>query len=371
MDEPRVLLYTSEFTPSDLLRHPTEAWMNGSWRYEGDLPIKRTQPTTFHLDRGWVLNTQTPVAGDSRSESFEYDPTVGVCAGLIAGEYSQTTLPIDQRGDEAGSLVYTTAPLESDMEVTGQPEAVIYVSSTADVTAFSVKLCDVAPDGSSMLVSRYYMNATHRASRSDPSPLKPSEVYELRIPMNFISHRFLKGHRVKLMVSSADFPHLWPTPKRCVNTLHYGVKHPSRLVLPVIPKDEHAKPVQLPSPDIPPSKSKLVQPDYWRIYQDKTASIVKVEWGEEVEMFPDEQTKAHQKWHVTATTRRYSPEDMRVEAESSVAIAKPGSVIDTRARTVIQSDQNFYHVSAEVEIDYDGVPHVRKTWSSTNARKLC
>ena len=98
--------------------------------------------------------------------------------------------------------------------MTGFPEATLHVSSTAEVTAFSVKLIDVHPDGPWALVSRIIQNTAQRNSRTDPEPLAPGEVTELKIELEAASYVF-KARVIGLgiMISSSEFPLLWPLPQ--------------------------------------------------------------------------------------------------------------------------------------------------------------
>jgi hypothetical protein len=144
-------------------------------------------------------------------------------------------LPTDQRPDEVYALNYTTPPLDSPLEIIGFPTATLHVSSTAPVMAFVARLCDVAPDGKSALVCNGVLNATRRASLTHPQPLTPGEIYELAIELDCTAWRFEAGHRIRLSVTSADFPNLWPTPYHGQNALYRGGTYPSRLVLPTAP----------------------------------------------------------------------------------------------------------------------------------------
>ena len=101
-----------------------------------------------------------------------------------------------------------------------------------------MKLCDEAPDGTTQLVSRRALNATHRESHVDPTPLEPDVIYEIRIDMDATSYLFKKGHRLKLYIACAEFPYLWPTPTPAMNTVHRGSRYPSRIELPIVPARE-------------------------------------------------------------------------------------------------------------------------------------
>ena len=161
-----------------------------------------------------------PVANGD--EELEYDPTVGVTAGLWSGGLP-FGLPGDQRPDEAHSLVYTTAPLEADMHLLGWCRTVLHVSSTAPVIGFSASLSDIAPDGTSHLVAKGMLNATRRESLTEPQPLTPGEIVELDIQIDCTAWVFEKGHRLRLSIANSDWPNIWPTPYRASSRVLRGL----------------------------------------------------------------------------------------------------------------------------------------------------
>jgi putative CocE/NonD family hydrolase len=139
--------------------------------------------------------------------AFEYRPTVGIAGGLWSGGVP-FGLPTDQRPDELHALTYTTAPLDAPLEIAGWPRTVLHVRSTAPAMAFVARLCDVAPDGTSALVTTGVLNGTRRASLTQPEPMDPEQTYELDIELDCTAWRLEPGHRLRLAVSSADFPNL-------------------------------------------------------------------------------------------------------------------------------------------------------------------
>ena len=167
-------------------------------------------------------------------DAFDYRPTVGIAGGLWSGGVP-FGLPTDQRQDELHALTYTTGPLAEPLEIAGWPRAVLHVRSTAPVMAFVARLCDVAPDGTSALITTGVLNGTRRASLDRPEPMAPDQIYELDLELDCTAWRFEPGHRIRLAVSSADFPNLWPTPFPGANRVHRGAGTPSRLLLPVVP----------------------------------------------------------------------------------------------------------------------------------------
>ena len=114
----------------------------------------------------------------------------------------------------------------------------LFVSSTADVAFFEVKLCDVAPDGSSKLITYGGLNATHRDSHSHPKALVPNQVYPLKINLDSMAYVFPAGHRIRVDVSSADFQNAWPVSRRAVN---FRPSQPDAYALPGYPSSSYVR----------------------------------------------------------------------------------------------------------------------------------
>ena len=175
-------------------------------------------------------------AGDAGSASYAYRPSVGITTGRRGlGSTTPWAMPIDQRLDEAFSLLFTTEPLREKLELLGEPVALLHASSTAEVAYFHVKLCDVAADGTSRLITDGGLLATHRNSHDAPEGLTPGQVYLLRIPLRHCAYAIETGHRLRVAIASAEFQNAWPTGEAAVNTIHRGGEHASHIVLPVAP----------------------------------------------------------------------------------------------------------------------------------------
>ena len=157
--------------------------------------------------------------------------------------------PRDQRPNEyrPDVLVYTTPPLEQEVEVTGPVKMVLYAASSARDTDFVAKLVDVAPNEYAMNVAEGILRARYRDSWEEPTLLEPGRVYKLEIDLWSTSNRFLKGHRIRVEVTSSNFPHYDRNPntgnafgqdaelQEAQQTVYHDAEHPSHIVLPVVP----------------------------------------------------------------------------------------------------------------------------------------
>jgi len=232
------------------------------WRYEDEWPLKRAAESRAFLHSNGNANS---TSGDGRlfagkrlpdndpPDSFVYDPanpvpTVG--GPLCCDAVHLAPGPRDQKEVEARSdvLVYSTSPLEQDLEVTGPVTLDLYASTSAADTDFTAKLVDVAPDGTAINLTEGILRAKYRESTTgEAKPIVPGRVYEYKIDMWSTSNVFLKGHRIRLEVSSSNFPRFdrnLNTGKdaatdsifaKVTNTIYHDQQHPSALILPVAP----------------------------------------------------------------------------------------------------------------------------------------
>jgi putative CocE/NonD family hydrolase len=269
-DEPPVWLYVmgtgdDRRSSSGRLRH------GGFWRAERAWPLARAKPTRLYLRGGGRLTPEPPT--DARGETtYTFDPrdpvpTVGGNTSsnvplMTNGGYDQrprddthaarNRLPLAQRRDV---LVFRTESLADDLEVTGTVDVKLWVKSTAVDTDFTAKLVDEIPPnpdyplGFDLSIGDSILRARYRNGLDLPELLKPGEVVPVTITLYPTSNVFKKGHRLRVDVSSSNYPRFDVNPntgdplnehRRMVpadNTVLHDAEHPSQVVLPVVPGD--------------------------------------------------------------------------------------------------------------------------------------
>jgi putative CocE/NonD family hydrolase len=215
------------------------------WRDENEWPLARAKPTEFYLRGPRRLAADPPPAGET-PDLYTYDPHDPVVI-----ENFEVMGPRDRSGLETRRdlLVYSTAPLEEDVEVTGPVTVNLWVESTAVDTDFMVMLLDVYPDGKAynvMPLEAGVLRARYRESQAAPKPLTPGVPVELVIGDMATSNLFRRGHRIRLHVTSSRFPvfdrnlNTGEPPARATRmvvarqTILHDAAHPSRIVLPIV-----------------------------------------------------------------------------------------------------------------------------------------
>ena len=227
------------------------------WRDEQEWPLARTHYTRWYLHSAGGANTgagdgtlsTVPPDANEPQDQFIYDPadpapTLGGNTLIIDyGVFDQS--PAENRPDV---LVYTSDPLPSDLELTGPISVTLYAATTAADTDFTAKLVDVRPDGYAHNVQDGIVRARYRTSVREPSPIIPGRVYQYAIDLWATSHVVKAGHRVRVDISSSNFPRFDRNPntgaalgadarlETARQTIHHSAQYPSHITLPVIPR---------------------------------------------------------------------------------------------------------------------------------------
>jgi putative CocE/NonD family hydrolase len=244
-------------------------FVGGRWRDEHEWPPARAVSTPYYIHPDGSLSTTKPT--DSAPTAYRFDPAdpVPTLGGNVSSEGAlmlrgaqeqrclaldwicKSTLPLSARPDV---LVYQTAPLEQDMEVTGRLIVKLWASSDGPDTDFTAKLIDVYPPnhdypaGVDLNIGDSIVRARYRDSLEHAKPLVPGQPVELTIEMYPTSLVFRRGHRIRMDISSSNFPRFDVNPNTgeplgqqrtrrvARNTVYHDPEHASRILLPVMPK---------------------------------------------------------------------------------------------------------------------------------------
>ena len=243
----------------------------GRWREEREWPLARTQYTSFYFHRDSSLSEELPPA-EVEPSRYLFDPKdpIPTIGGNIssaddvmeAGAFHQQEnsrffgsrepyLPLASRHD---ILVFQTPPLEQEVEVTGPVVVKLWASSSAVDTDFTAKLIDSYPpspdypQGFDMNITDGIIRARYRDSFEKPELMKPGELCQLSIELYPTSNVFVRGHRIRVDISSSNFPRLDVNPntgeplglnRRTIvaeNAVYHDAVHSSHILLPVIPE---------------------------------------------------------------------------------------------------------------------------------------
>jgi uncharacterized protein len=241
---------------------PVKIFVMGAnrWLQAREWPPEQARERVFYLESGGHANS---LAGDGvlrqwpapgvEPDHFTFNPRDPVptrggavcCNPRIFPWGPMDQRPVEQRADV---LVYTTRPLRRDVEVIGPVKVVLWVATTASDTDFTAKLVDVAPDGAARNLTDGILRLRYRDGLARSEPVQPGEVYHITVDAGVTSNVFLAGHRLRLEISSSNFPRFDRNPNTggsiadeirevtASQTVYHDREHPSRLVLMTMPE---------------------------------------------------------------------------------------------------------------------------------------
>jgi len=253
--------YLFKGVQNEFAQKPVKIFVMGvnQWRQEDDWPLARAHSTKYFLHSQGAANslrgngTLSSAAPAAESpDHYVYDPanpapTIGgplCCDGAHLGPGPRDQRPVEARDDV---LVYSTPAFSKDVEVTGPISVEIYAQSSAVDTDFTGKLVDVGPDGFARNLTEGIIRARYRNSQEKPEMLNPGQVYKFTLDLWSTSNVFLKGHSLRLEISSSNFPRFdrnlntGAEPEfadksvSATNTIYHDAQHPSALMVPVVP----------------------------------------------------------------------------------------------------------------------------------------
>jgi putative CocE/NonD family hydrolase len=234
------------------------------WRYENEWPLARTRYTKYYISSGGKANSaegdgtlSLDLPRDGAEDRYVYDPAKPVpsmggnvcCSTVPSGPWDQR--PVERRVDV---LVYTSDAGSEPLEITGPISMKLFAASTAKDTDWTAKLVDVHPDGFAQNIQSGIIRARYRDGMSKGAQLlEPPQIYEYTVDLWATSHVFLPGHRIRLEISSSDFPRFdrnlntGEEPEAGIRmeiarqTIYHNPRYPSHVILPVIPRGGTAR----------------------------------------------------------------------------------------------------------------------------------
>ena len=238
---------------------PVKIYVMGKnqWRDENEWPLARTNYTDYFIHSqgkansragDGVITAESPAKFETTDE-FTYDPmnpveTIGGNNLMIdSGALDQKKAELRQ-----DVLVYTSAAMTRELEITGPVKIILYAASSAIDTDFTAKLCVVRKDGTSLNLADGIARARYHDGYDRPELIKPGEVIKYEIDLWSTSYAFQPGEKIRIQVSSSNFPRYDRNSncggqggkicvKKAYQTVYHDAKHPSKIVLPVIPED--------------------------------------------------------------------------------------------------------------------------------------
>ena len=361
LDDPRFVLFVREgHGPDADLQMTPGHWVCTDW------PIPEMEWRSFFPDKDNHLQLRPGSTGEL---ALGYVASYGLTTGFWWGEPTG-----DMRPDDAGSLVFDSPKVEEPFEVVGFPRVKLRVSADAPLAHWIVRLEDVQPDGTVSLVTGALINGSQRDSRLDPQPLKPGEIYDIAFELHFTTWTFKPGHRVRLAVSNALFPMIWPTPHPMTTKLAVGGEF-TQLEMPILPPGKRR------TPDFKPPEPHEQRPDaryldleswphgFYEQKRDIWTSNFSVEWkgSKDYEIQGRKYFTYERDYH---ETNDLNPAESYYQGEAGARIELEDCIIELHTMIDLKSDENTFQVIFMREIHENGTLVRRREWKEDIPRKF-
>ena len=288
-------------------------------------------------------------------------PDIGTAAWISCAGHLPYGQSLDQRHDDADSLTWDFDAV--GVELAGQPTLHLTVAADAPSALLSAKLCSLAPDGTSTLITRTLLDLSRRNGLGSAEALVPGEPYEVTLELEAAAWKFDRGHRLRLSIAGADWPNTLAPPAPVTLDVRGGT-----LVLPVM---EEASPYPVPSfvpgGEVHPAEADEVT---WRVERDvlrrETACVV--EHGSTYDT-PYGSATEHYWGRVSVDTATF---EQRAQAEVTFTLQfdEPGVEVVCRSRLDVHIDGTDYAVHTDLECLEDGKPLAERRWRRIFPREL-
>jgi uncharacterized protein len=215
----------------------------------------REWPSTDIESVGLVLNKEGRLAGQALTEealTIASPQSTGLAAGDWGSFAVRGDMPADQRLDSFGSLEFDSEPLGAALQLLGNACVTLELAVDRPKALVAVRLIDVAPDNAATAVARGFLNLACRDRSRVPKPIVPGQRYRVEVPLTGCAYAFSAGHRLRLAISTAYWPIVWPSPEPVVLKVFTGV---SRLSLPALRPQHEAAPLTFPPPVVGPTSA--------------------------------------------------------------------------------------------------------------------
>ncbi|MDE2218837.1 MAG: CocE/NonD family hydrolase [Gammaproteobacteria bacterium] len=361
-DDPRVVFYQQHsHRPGAQAQE-----IPGEWRAETWPPLGLRLVTWFLGDRHALATMPLAPA----TNALRYVPSGGAEAGFWWGE-----LLGDQRPSDTYALVYESPVLTEPVAMMGQPRVRLVVTASAPLANWFVRLQDLAPDGEVTAITGAGQSGARRDSLEHPEALVPNREYVLQFDLYLASWTWEPGHRIRVSVSNAQWPMLWPTPYPMTTTLRLGGATGSSLTLPIVPVHGRAPPPFAPpaaierAPGIATPGGDYAWPGTWSISRDENSGRSTVKWrGTTASTYPWGRSDHSEQiiYHLDDA----HPESADAEGEAETIQTLAGRVLTYRGRLRLSGDAHVLHYRYTRELLRDGTVVRTHTWTEDIPRDL-
>jgi hypothetical protein len=291
--------------------------------------------------------------------------------GVTAGDWMASGVPgeapADQRLDDGLSLVFDSKELADRTEILGAPEAVLDIASDSPAGQICVRLSDVAPDGSARRVAWQILDLGHRHGHDRSVPMEPGRFEIVRVKLSDCAHSFPAGHRVRLSVSTAAWPTVWPAPSTATISLRTD---DSALILPVRrPRREDAA-ITLPQVESEPPPPTAPERRFSLDLPTGTATMT-IEgdaFGAPPVSFDDIATEYGHRIRREFSIRDGAPDSAVQTVAHSCFLAVDGRRFRVELTAWMSEDAGLWRLAAQLDVEEDDRPFASRAFEATIPR---
>jgi len=370
MDEPTYRVWMQESEPPKA-RYGERA---GRWVAEPSWPSPHVEMRRFVLNADGRSTSLDEAAGGERLIALRCPESLGSCSPIWwhkGGDAPEC--PPDQRPDDALSLSFDSEPLAEDLPIFGAPQVALDLAADRPNALVAVRLSEVLPEGASARVSFGVLNLTHRDGHEEIAQMTPGRQTRVQVQLNDAAHVFAAGSRIRVSVSTALWPMVWPSPQAVTLTVHAGTSHLELPVRPPRPEDDRLA-------LLPPAEMSRAEPR--TVLRPPDPTVLRVETDHDtgwVTFFYDEDNGAvridRDGWTFSGrVNRRYRirPDDPTSARLEQVAVDEYGREGELKVRVeayqLMTCDAESFHVHARLEVMENDVPVYARSWLETIPR---
>ena len=325
-------------------------------------------------EKRFFLGTQQKLEEEIKGEGSD-DYTYNVAVGMGDPSWHSGIAKCEggeQHFDEKNSLIYTSDPLSERLDIMGRPQMELTFSSTALIVNLIVKLFDVAPDGSSDIITWGVLNLTHRNSHTEPKPLTLGEKVKLNIELDATSWIFHPEHSIKISLAGSDFPYIWPSPYPAENTVWWGEEYESCLNLPVVPESHPEDAPLFGEIEMPLNQYKInYAPVKSKISRDLQSGKTTFQFSQNQEgSLPEDGISLVFDENSSFIVSDKDPAQALLKNEHDIQIITKKS--NSRAVTIAQleSDKDNFHVKYKLVVTINEKEKFKRSWTRSFERNL-
>lgn len=367
MAEPMMRAFVEEWAPPGH-RDPVPGRFVG----EATWPSPMIVAKTVHLAPG----TLAAEAGPASEIAFTSPAWTGAAAGEWMGTGVNGEEPADQRHDDAFSCCFDGEVLAERLELLGAPEIEVEIAADKPLAQLCARLCDVAPDGSSRRIAYAVFNLTHRDSHAEPEALVPGRFYPIRLKLSDCGYALAPGHRLRLALSTAYWPLIWPAPEPVTLTL----RCPGRLSLPlrqagadepVIAFEPALSAARTPTTKV--AEGRMARTTSLDLLTDTATYVTEGEgglFGEGVLRFDEIDTTLSHSLRRELTVRGDDPLSARYRLTESYEMGREGWQIRIEVKTAMQATATDFILEGELRASANGELAAERRWHEKIPRDL-